>query len=199
MPRLDNEAEFAERAMAGDRDAYQDLCLAYQSRLHGHVWRLMGNEDDTQEIVQQTFIKGFVAVTTGLRERPNMQAWFYRIATNLCLDILRRRQRMRFAPWQNQDHDHLLISGRLEQPEQRAVLSETQAQVRAVIVKMSQRHALALQLREYRGLSCAEIGREMGLTRSAVKSMLFRAREEFRRVYQQTYPKEYAERCQKAA
>ena len=48
---------------------------------------------------------------------------------------------------------------------------------------MSHRHRLALILREYEGLSCEEIGEVMGLSRSAVKSMLFRAREEFRRVY----------------
>jgi len=48
---------------------------------------------------------------------------------------------------------------------------------------MSHRHRLGLLLREYEGLSCAEIGEVMGLSRSAVKSLLYRSREEFRVVY----------------
>lgn len=73
--------------------------------------------------------------------------------------------------------------GHLEDPEREAIRSETQELVQRVLTQMNPRHRLALILREYEGLSCEEIGQIMGLSRSAVKSVLFRAREEFRRIY----------------
>ena len=55
--------------------------------------------------------------------------------------------------------------------------------VQRVLDRMTPRHRLGLLLREYEGLSCEEIGEVMGLSRSAVKSLLYRAREEFRVVH----------------
>ena len=53
--------------------------------------------------------------------------------------------------------------------------------------KLSPKHRMALVLKEYQGMSCDEIGDVMGASRSAVKSLLFRAREEFRQVYLAKY------------
>jgi RNA polymerase sigma-70 factor (ECF subfamily) len=60
--------------------------------------------------------------------------------------------------------------------------------VQVVLEKLSPKYRMCLVLREYDGLSCQEIADVMGTTRSAVKSLLFRAREEFRQVYQTVEP-----------
>jgi len=60
---------------------------------------------------------------------------------------------------------------------------ETSGEVQTVLNKLSPKHRMALVLKESQGMSCDEIGDVMGASRSAVKSLLFRAREEFRQVY----------------
>ena len=143
---------------------------------------MMGDADDARDLTQDCFVKAYRALP---RARPdsNVSAWLHRIASNACLDVLRRRQRLRWLPWEGPKHDHLLISTPIDDPERAAISQETRVTVQRVLDKMSHRHRLALILREYEGLSCEEIGEVMNLSRSAVKSMLFRAREEFRRVY----------------
>jgi RNA polymerase sigma-70 factor (ECF subfamily) len=54
--------------------------------------------------------------------------------------------------------------------------------VQRILAKLSPKHRVALVLKEYQGLSCDEIAEVMGTSRSAVKSLLFRAREEFRQI-----------------
>jgi RNA polymerase sigma-70 factor (ECF subfamily) len=64
---------------------------------------------------------------------------------------------------------------------------ETSGEVQLVLDKLTAKHRMALVLKEYQGMSCDEIGEVMGASRSAVKSLLFRAREEFRQVYLAQY------------
>jgi RNA polymerase sigma-70 factor (ECF subfamily) len=117
------------------------------------------------------------------RDGTNLSAWLHRIAANACLDVLRRRQRLRWLPWDGPKHDHLLWSDPADDPERAAVGAEARAAVRRALAGVSPRHQRALTLRAYDGLSCAEIGAAMGLSRAAVKSLLFRACLELRAVY----------------
>ena len=98
------------------------------------------------------------------------------------MDLLRRRQRVRWLPWETAKHDR--PSARAEDDPERTLLGgETQTAVQRVLAAMSPRNRQAMILREYEGLSCEDIGEVMGVSRSAVKSMLFRGREEFRKLY----------------
>ena len=142
----------------------------------------MGDADDAADLTQDCFVKAYRAIG-GTDRDLNLSAWLHRIASNACLDVLRRRQRLRWLPWNAARHDHLRPCGPADEPERHALSRETRATVQRVLNRMSHRHRLGLLLREYEGLSCAEIAEVMGLSRSAVKSLLYRAREEFRRVY----------------
>jgi RNA polymerase sigma-70 factor, ECF subfamily len=112
-----------------------------------------------------------------------LSPWLYRIASNLCLDLLRRRQRIGWRPWDSMKHDALLNGSRYDQPEQHAIAVETRDEVQRVMALLKPRYRAALLLREYEGRSCAEIGDILGISVPAVKSLLFRAREEFRCLY----------------
>src|SRR5262245_41830708 len=88
----------------------------------------------------------------------------------------RRRQRLRWLPWNEAKHDHLRPCGPADEPERATIGQETRVAVQRALARMSHRHRLGLILREYEGLSCAEIAEVMGLSRSAAKSLLYRAR-----------------------
>ena len=178
-----DEKSWVARAREGDSTAFEAIYSRYERRIYAFVYRLMGNAEDAYDLTQDTFIKAYQALP---RTAPdlNLSAWLHRIASNACMDVLRRRQRLRWLPWENAKHDR--PSGREEDdPEGSVVGGETQVAVQRVLSAMSPRNRQAMVLREYEGLSCEDIGEIMGVSRSAVKSMLFRGREEFRKLYTQ--------------
>lgn len=177
-----DEQAWIDRAKAGDQAAFEAICQRYERQIYSLIYRMLGDADDAYDVAQEVFVKAYTALGR-TNEHLNLSAWLFRIASNACLDVLRRRQRIRWLPWEGPKHDHLLLSASLDEPERSAISQETRVAVQRVLDRMTPRHRLALLLREYEGLGCQEIGDVMGLNRSAVRSLLFRAREEFRRLY----------------
>lgn len=177
-----DEAETIARAARGDARAFEELVLRYERPIFRLAYWMMGDADDAAELTQETFMRAWKALP---RMSPDLRlaAWLRRIVSNACLDVLRRRQRVRWHPWDPPLHDALIQSGPLDQPESAVMWQETSEEVRHVLLQMRARSRDVLLLREYDGLSCAEIGVVMGMSRQAVKSQLFRAREEFRTIY----------------
>lgn len=178
----DHESTLVRRAKAGDAAAFEAIVHRHQRQIYGFVYHLMGDVDDAVDLTQETFIRAYRALPS-TSDDLNVSAWLHRIASNASLDVLRRRLRIRWQPWEPHEHDHLLHSPPADDPERRALSADEQQTVQAVLRRMSSRNRVALLLREYEGLSCDDIGQIMGLSRSAVKSLLFRGREEFRKIY----------------
>jgi RNA polymerase sigma-70 factor (ECF subfamily) len=176
------ERECVDRARAGDRAAFDLLVTRYERQIYSFAYRLMGDADDAQDVAQDTFVNAYRAIGR-IRGPLNLSAWLHRIASNRGLDLLRRRQRLRWLPWAGPKHDHLRPCAPTDEPERSALSRETGVAVQRVLNRLAPRHRLVLLLREYEGLTCAEIGEVMGLSRAAVKSLLYRARCEFRQVY----------------
>lgn len=170
------------QAKAGNQAAFETLVQRYERPIYNFVYRMMGDADDALDLTQECFIRAYRNLSR-TNANLNMSAWLHRIAANACLDVLRRRKRIRWLPWDMPKHEPLLLSQPKDDPEGAAVDRQTTADVQAILGRMSERNRLALILREYEGLSTEEIGEIMGLSRSAVKSVLFRGREEFRKLY----------------
>lgn len=176
-----DEAAWIARARGGDAAAFEALLNRYERQIYAYIYRMMGgNPDDAQDLTQETFLKAYRALGR-TSDDLNVSAWLHRIASNSCLDELRRRQRIRWQPWDMAKHDRLLRGSAGENPERSMLRVEAEGTVQAILNRMSARNKQALVLREYEGLSCEDIGEIMGISRSAVKSVLFRAREEFRK------------------
>jgi RNA polymerase sigma-70 factor, ECF subfamily len=180
------EDAWVSRARAGDQAAFEAIFQRYERQIYSFAFRMMGNADDAYDLTQECFIKAYrnLEKTNG---DLNVSAWLHRIASNSCLDVLRRRKRIRWLPWDNDRHESLLQPSTPDDPEITVVSRETQQDVQLILNQMTPRNRLALLLREFEGLSTEEIGEVMGLSRSAVKSVLFRARDEFRKLYIATY------------
>jgi RNA polymerase sigma-70 factor (ECF subfamily) len=179
---ISDDAQRIEQARRGDTAAFESLLRQYERPLYGYMYRLMsGNADDAADLLQETFIKVYRALPR-IPVNVNFPAWLYRVARNCCLDEMRRRRRARWTVWDGAQvgamADH--IGG--ADPEQMALDREGNSAVKAVLARMSCRNREALILRECEGMSCEEIGAVFGISRKAVKSMLFRARDEFRRI-----------------
>lgn len=167
-------------AKSGDRDAFGALAERYFAAIYNFAYRTMGDSDEAADVAQDTMLKAWLAIGR-TDDQLHVGGWLYRIATNCCLDRLRRRRRLRWIPWDADKHDHLRAS-RDWLPEASAVRDETAGEIRAALDRVGRRHRVGLLLREEDDLSCEEIGDLLGIGRSASKSMLHRARAELRGV-----------------
>jgi RNA polymerase sigma-70 factor, ECF subfamily len=177
-----DEHSWVSRAREGDTAAFEAIYNRYERRIYAFTYRLMGNAEDAYDLTQDTFVKAYMALP---RTAPdlNLSAWLHRIASNACMDVLRRRKLIRWLPWETFDTNPAMEPAADDDPVGDYNQVETSSEVQTVLNKLSPKHRMALVLKEYQGMSCDEIGDVMGASRSAVKSLLFRAREEFRQVY----------------
>ncbi|MDQ6695606.1 MAG: RNA polymerase sigma factor [Chloroflexota bacterium] len=181
-----DEKSWITRAREGDQAAFEAIYNRYERRIYAFVYRLMGNSEDAYDLTQDTFIKAYGALP---RTAPdlNLSAWLHRIASNACMDVLRRRKLIRWLPWETFDTNPALEPIAVDDPVGEYNQVETSGEVQEILNKLTPKHKMSLVLKEYQGMSCDEIGQVMGLSRSAVKSLLFRAREEFRQAYLTKY------------
>lgn len=181
-----DEQAWITRAREGDAVAFEAIYNRYERRIYAFIYRTMGNAEDAYDLTQDTFVKAYTALPRTSPEL-NLSAWLHRIAWNACMDVLRRRKLIRWLPWETFDTNPALEPAADDDPVGEYNQAETTGEVQVVLNKLSPKHRTSLVLKEYQGMSCDEIGDVMGLTRSAVKSLLFRAREEFRQVYLAQY------------
>jgi RNA polymerase sigma-70 factor (ECF subfamily) len=86
-------------ARAGDEPAFAQLVERYRPELQVHCYRMLGSFEDSEDLVQETFLRAWRSrATFSPRETSSFRAWLYRIATNACLDVLRSRPRRILPP-----------------------------------------------------------------------------------------------------
>ncbi|MBI3978213.1 MAG: RNA polymerase sigma factor [Chloroflexi bacterium] len=178
------EVIVAEQPPATVEDDFEAIFERYQHPIYNYILRVMGSAEDAFDLTQDTFLKAYVALPR-LPADSKIGPWLYRIATNACIDELRRRRLIQWQPWENFVaffHPKQVIH---ETPEGEALRKESAVLVQEALRHLPANYRLGLVLREYQEFSCDEIADVLGTTRGAVKSLLFRAREEFRRVYTQ--------------
>lgn len=161
---------------------FDDLFRDYQHGVFQCAYRMLGDADEAADVAQETFVRAYRALPK-LRGELRPGPWLYRIATNLCLDQLRRRKVIRWESWDRFTAVFHPKQVARDNPEQEVVRRESKALLRQAMDTLPPRHSQALWLREDQGLSCEEIGQTLGISRQAVKSLLFRAREELRVAY----------------
>src|ERR671937_3159223 len=84
-------------AVAGDRDAFAAVVGRYRRELELHCYRMLGSLEDAEDAVQETLLRAWRRRET-FQGRASFRAWLYGIATNACLDALRRRSRRLLPP-----------------------------------------------------------------------------------------------------
>src|ERR671931_42822 len=90
-PPLPDDALVAA-ATAGDEAAFGTLAERHRRELHVHCYRMLGSFEEAEDLVQETFLRAWRS-REAFAGGPFFRAWLYRIATNACLDAIRRRKR----------------------------------------------------------------------------------------------------------
>ncbi len=169
MERSDGELVF--QARRGDAAAYGELVRRHERPIYRHLHNLTASPDEARELAQETFLKAWEALAEW-RPEANVQAWLYRIASNLAFDLLRRRKVVRFEAMED---DFEAASGEAG-PEMRLEAKQSIATLEAALQRLPLELRQILLLREVEGLSYEDIAQALGVNEGTVKSRLARAR-----------------------
>jgi RNA polymerase sigma-70 factor (ECF subfamily) len=180
-PASPDDKEMALAFQRGEKDAYQAIHERYDERVQRVCRRMLGKREDAQEAAQETFIRVYTALGK-FNGRYQLGAWITRIATNVCLDHIRARSRrpVEATPLEELELD-LLSTVADSDPEAVVVRDAESRRVRKVLLGLPPMHRAAIVLRDFEGLSYAEVGVALGMTECQVKALIHRARKGFRR------------------
>ncbi len=168
--------EEVRRARRGDQDAFAALVRGLQRQINGLCLRLLRTEAEASEVAQETFLRAYQNLDRYDDQRP-FDLWVLTIARNLCLDLLRRRQKVRTEDVD--EHAQVLPSGEASVEEHAIVNQERQSLEEAMAtLSVDDREVLALYYVQKR--TTREIAQVMNVAPGTIMARLFRAREKLR-------------------
>jgi RNA polymerase sigma-70 factor (ECF subfamily) len=177
-----DEATLVAGVRAGDERAFEVLIRNEGGRLLSVARRILGNEEDAREAVQDAFVSAFRA-RQQFQGQSRLSTWLHRIAVNAAIQKLRTRKRKaedslddllpRFLP--NGDHVERFVAW-TEPPDEAVSRRETAEFVRQAIDRLPESYRTVLLLRDIEGLSTEESASLLETTANAVKIRLHRAR-----------------------
>lgn len=169
-----------------------DLVGLYEKHkrpIHTYVYRLLGSQEDADDVTQEVFIRAFVSWQE-LYDHENLAPWLYRIATNLCVDLLRRRKRISWWPLMRRSPGQQFERASEEEapylPLDTGGIPEVfeRDQIRLALAKLPEDYAIVLVLNAAQGLSYQEIAHVVGISPNAAATRISRAKRMFAEQYQ---------------
>jgi RNA polymerase sigma-70 factor, ECF subfamily len=177
-------------AKSGDANAFVELSKRHADKVFQAAYRITRNRQDAEDALQDSFLKAFVHVQD-FEERSSFSTWLTRIAINSALMILRKKRGgFEISIDSTDGHDGNFETWELrsprEDPESRYVRRERQKLLRQAIHRLPPVFRDVIELRQAKECSAQEIAQSLGITVSAVKSRLSRAKSALRTSLLQT-------------
>jgi RNA polymerase sigma-70 factor (ECF subfamily) len=170
-------AALAAAAGKGDRKAFERLVVTTSPGVYALAMRLVGNEHDASDVVQETYLRAFRSIDR-FRGDAAVTTWLYRIAANCSSTHLTRRSRTRHFPL---DDDMAIVETRLDRdPEAAVSASLDRAALVAAIASLPTSLRTVVVLRDIYDLPHEAIAAELGISRAAAKVRLHRGRRRLR-------------------
>jgi RNA polymerase sigma-70 factor (ECF subfamily) len=180
--KTDDDFELVQAISAGQLELFPALVSRYERKLYNFGMRMCRNVQDTEDMVQDTFINVFKYLKD-FRYETKFKNWLYRIATSTCL---KKKRKSRYAPESELSLDEFIPDENAEMPVQvpgwatlpldHLLNKELFALIREGIEALPEKYRLVLVLRDMEGFSTAETAQVLGLTTENIKVRLHRAR-----------------------
>ncbi|MBN1950160.1 MAG: sigma-70 family RNA polymerase sigma factor [Bacteroidales bacterium] len=168
-----------QQATRGDQKAYAELMGRYRDAIYYMLLKMVNNSSDAEDLTIEAFGKAFKNIQ---QYTPNyaFSTWLFKIATNNCIDFIRKRKATTISLDQNDDDPDKsspdIMAPNLD-PEEEMIKDQKQKMMRDIVSKLKPRYRKLIELRYFKEYSYEEIAEELELPIGTVKAQLFRARE----------------------
>jgi RNA polymerase sigma-70 factor (ECF subfamily) len=156
---------------------FNDLVEAHSSELYAYLWRLLGDEDEAQDCLQDTFLRAFRAY--GRAEASHLRAWLYKIATNSARSHWARASKRNNRQTALYDE----VPTREKGVEAHVMERISLAEVKAAVDALPARQRAALLMRKYQQLEYSEIATALACTEQAARANVYQALKKLRSLF----------------
>lgn len=176
---IENISELVERFKAGDEVAFNELLRIFEKRIYAHAYQMLGNHTEADEVLQETFVR-VVKNISRLKVEANFTSFVFKIATNYCIDIIRKRQRKYVVLEDDEFEDsgryQLELSRSIQTPEDEQENKQLLELINAAIAELPPKQRATIILHDVDGYSKEEIAQMMDCPQATVRSNLHIAR-----------------------
>ncbi len=179
---MDVDPEVVRACQRGEAGALDALIRATYADVFALAYRLTRDREDTADVTQEVYVRVLRSVA-GFRGESAFGTWLHRVTVNTSLSALRkssRQARPGLEAFAAPGEGHANLVDPDAGPEERAERAELLSRAQAAVAALPESSRTIVVLRDVEGLSTAEVARATGLTETAVKVRLFRARERLR-------------------
>ena len=176
-----SEQELIKRCQAGETAAFEQLVADYEKRILNYCFRMLGNAHDAEDATQEVFVKVFRFMDK-FNGQSAFSTWLYKIASNVCLDFLRKAKRQPkdvVSLYQSNDEGEefaLPLEDKTALPYDKVQLSDAQKALLLALEQLGEEQKRVIILRDIEGLSYEEIAEITKSAPGTVKSRINRAR-----------------------
>ena len=179
---MNYELRLIEQAKEGDQSAFEVLIFKYDRDILGLSLRLLGNREAAKDVYQETFLKVFRTIGQ-FHQQSSFYTWIFRIASNVCIDHLRKRRKPGEELWIDNDRSKrrtLAAASCQDNPERTLHVLRLRERISRALNALSAKERLVFELKHYQGLKLKQIGEMIGSDENTIKDCLFRATRKLR-------------------
>lgn len=172
-----------KQVLKGDQDAFAEIVEIYSNSIYQLGYRMLGNRHEAEDIAQEAFIRAYVNIKS-FNQDLKFSTWLFRIATNLCIDRMRKKKPDYYLDAEVSGTDGLTMYSQLASnsplPEMELESLELQESVQKEILKLPEKYRSVIVLKYIEELSLNEISEILDLPLGTVKTRIHRGREALR-------------------
>ncbi|MGA7303573.1 MAG: sigma-70 family RNA polymerase sigma factor [Rhodothermales bacterium] len=169
-----------KEALGGSQEAFSQLMEKYRNPIHHHIYRMVRDKRQVEDLVQEIFIKAFSSLSS-YSTNYAFSTWLYKIATNHTIDFLRRKKLSTLSidqPLQTKDGElEYELPDSTYRPDRHIVEDQRRLLIQEAIDSLPPKYYRVIILRHQQEKSYEEIAQELDLPLGTVKAHIFRARE----------------------
>jgi RNA polymerase sigma-70 factor (ECF subfamily) len=175
----DEDIHTIECILSGDTDMFEVLQNKYKLLIYSLMRKMVKDEDDIDDLVQETFIKAYRSLSNYNQDYA-FSSWLYKIASNTSIDFLRKKRILVSISHSNtteEEDEEYEIEDSSYLPDANIIDSERSAIIKNAINELHEKYRVIIQLRHDEDLDYVEIAERLGIPLGTVKVNLFRARK----------------------
>ena len=177
-----NDAQLIQRVLSGDDTAFSVLVRKYQKSVHALAWRKIGDFHIAEDITQDTFLQAYQKLST-LKKPQRFASWLYVIAANYCKMWLRKKRLSTEAleDTSSAELEKVTYSGYVIEENEQTTAEAQREVVKKLLAKLQESDRTVITLYYLGEMNYEEISNFLGVSVSAVKSRLHRARQRLKK------------------